>query len=56
MSTLWERLRRRFEDPNGPGLLGYVAILVILAGIVFLAFVFFGPQTDRVLQTISPAV
>ena len=56
MSSVLERIRRRLDDPNGPGLLGYAAILVILAGIVVIAFVLFGPQTERVMQTISPAV
>ena len=56
MSTVRERIRRLIEGGDGPGLLGYATIAVIIVGIVIVAFVLFGPGAERVLQTHSQGV
>ena len=56
MSTILERIRRFIEGGDGPGLLGYGTIAALIAGIVIVAFVLFGPGTERVLQTYSQGV
>ena len=48
-----ERIRRRLADPNGPGVGDYVIMALLLFGVVALALVFFGPQTERVLVTVG---
>jgi len=56
MSTVRERIRRLIDGGDGPGLMGYAAIVVIIAGIVIAVWVIFGPGTERVLQTHSQGV
>lgn len=56
MSSVRERIRRLVESTSGPGLLGYATIAVLIAGVVIVAFVLFGPGTERVLQTHSQGV
>jgi hypothetical protein len=56
MSTIRERIQRLIDGGDGPGLLGYATIAVLIAGVVIVAFVLFGPGTERVLQTYSKGV
>ena len=56
MSSVRERIRRLIEGGDGPGLLGYATIGALIVGIVIVAFILFGPGTERVLQTHSQGV
>ena len=56
MSTVRDRIRQLIEGGNGPGLLGYATIALIIAGVAIVAFVLFGPETERVLRTHSQGV
>jgi hypothetical protein len=56
MSTVRERIRELMAGGDGPGLLGYATIALIIAAAVIVAFVLFGPETERVLRTHSQGV